>query len=30
MLEVRVQELDKQLEKDFRHNESFMARRIPF
>jgi hypothetical protein len=30
MLHGRVQKLETQLEKDFRHNESMMARLIPF
>jgi hypothetical protein len=30
MLEARVQELEKQLAKDFKHNEIMMTRLIPF
>jgi hypothetical protein len=30
MLEVRIEELEKQAREDFRYNESLMARSIPF
>jgi hypothetical protein len=30
MLDVRIEELEKQAHKDFRYSESLMARSIPF
>jgi hypothetical protein len=30
MLEVRVQELEKHIDVDFKYNESLMARLVPF